>query len=304
MALLSPESDRWRHLVAAVVHSRLVHFLVLGGLLFALAPQPDAARDIRLDGTTFRTLEAAQARRLAKPALAAEESTAVQLRAVEDEILYREAIRLGLDKNDNIVRQRLIQKVLFLAEDLAGTLRTPSEQELSAFFDSTRSQWIRPAHIRLLHVYAGPAHRELLAGLRDQVIQAEAAEPGAAPPLGEAFALSRLVDADRDDVTTMYGSSFADAVFGIGLEEWSQPVPSRFGWHLVKVLKRSEPRPATFEEVRSKLPLLYLAMRKKQATAAFLEQAEQRYRVTIDGRPVTHFTFSGRVAPGRSTEPD
>lgn len=298
------DSDPRRWLRTAIVRSRLTQFLVLGGIIFALAPQPDAGVDIRLDGGTFRTLEAAQARRLAAPALAADEATEVQARAVEDEILYREAIRLGLDKNDNIVRQRLIQKVLFLAEDLAGVSRSPTEQELRGFFETTRPQWVRPARVRLIHVYAGPARRPQLGALRDQVIAAETARPDIPPSLGEAFALSRTVDATREDVAATYGRGFADAVFGMGIGAWGPPVQSKFGWHLVKVLDRSETRPATFEEVRDKLPLLYLAARKKQAAAAFLEQAAQRYRITIDGAPVTHLPFSDRVAPERSTEID
>jgi hypothetical protein len=288
----------------AFARSRLAQFLILGGLIFAVSPRPDSARDIRLDGTTFRTLEAAQALRLAAPALAAEESTEVQARAVEDEILYREAIRLGLDKNDNIVRQRLIQKVLFLAEDLAGVSRAPTTEELSGFFAATRAQWVHPARVRLIHVYAGPEHRDQLAALRDRVVAAEAAAPEVPPPLGEAFGLSRAVDASRDDLAAAYGSAFADAVFGMNVRQWSAPVQSKFGWHLVKVLERSEARPASFEEVRDKLPLLYLATRKKQAAAAFLQQAAQRYRITIDGRPLTHLPVSGRVAPERSTELD
>ncbi len=284
-----------------IAQSRLTQFLVVGGMLFLLAPSPDSGRDIHLDGTTFYALEAAQARRLASPALAEDEASAVQSRAVEDEILYREAMRLGLDKNDNIVRQRLIQKVLFLAEDLAGVSRAANEQELSDFFAATRSQWVQPARARWIHVYAGPEHRDQLVGLRDQVIAAEAAGPGVPPPFGEAFGFSRAVDASRDDVAATYGPSFADNLFGTALGGWSEPLRSKFGWHLVKVLERNEARPATFEDVKEKLPLLYLAARKKQAAATFLQQAAQRYRITVDGRPLTYLPFSGRLAPERGS---
>ena len=295
---------RVRPLVTAAVRGRLTQFLALGGLIFARAPQPDSARDVRLEGAMFRALEAAQARRLAAPAVAADEAAAVQSRAVEDEVLYREALRLGLDKNDNIVRQRLIQKVLFLAEDLAGVSRAPTEEELRAFFAMTQAQWVRPARIRLIHVYAGPERCGQLVALRDQVIAAETTRPDVPPPLGEAFALSRVVDMTREDLAATYGPTFADAVFAAGMREWSQPVPSKFGWHLVKVLERSEARPASFEDVKGKLPLLYLAARKKEAAADFLQQALKRYRITVDGRRLTYLPFSGRVAPERSTELD
>ena len=304
MSMLNGESERFSRLRTALARSRLAQFLVLGGLIFAVSPPPDSARDIHLDGTTFRALEAAQALRLAAPALAADEGAEVQSRAVEDEILYREAIRLGLDKNDNIVRQRLIQKALFLAEDLAGASRSPTVEELSTFFAATRTQWVHPARVRLIHVYAGPEHRDQLVALRDQVIAVETASPDIPPPLGEAFGLSRTVDASRDDLAAAYGPAFADAVFGLSVRAWSLPVPSKFGWHLVKVLERSEARPASFTDVKGKLPLLYLATRKKEAATAFLQEAARRYRITVDGRPLTYLPFSGRVAPERSTELD
>ncbi len=302
--LAKGESDWIGWLRTAAARGRLTQFLVLGGLIFALAPRPDSTRDIRLETAALRSLEIAQARRLAAPALGTDEAAEVQSRAVEDEILYREALRLGLDKDDNIVRQRLIQKVLFLAEDLAGVSHAPTEAELRDFFAATQGQWVRPARVRLIHVYAGPEHRDQLAALRDQVIAAEAASPEVPPSLGEAFALSRTVDAAREDLAATYGPAFADAVVAIDVHQWSQPVQSKFGWHLVKVLERSAARPARFEDIRDKLPLLYLAARKQQAAAAFLQQAAERYRITIDGRPITHVPFSGRVAPERSTELD
>jgi hypothetical protein len=304
MSILNCESDRGSRLRALLAGSRLPQFLVLGGLIFALSPRPDAARDIHFESTTFRALQAAQARRLAAPALAREETAEVQSRAVEDEILYREAIRLGLDQNDNIVRQRLIQKVLFLAEDLAGVSAAPTDQELNDFFVATRAQWVRPARIRLIHVYAGPEHVDQLTAIRDPVVAAEAIRPNVSPSFGEAFALSRTVEASHDDVAAIYGPAFASAVFEMAVGEWSRPVQSKFGWHLVKVLDRSEAGPASFEDVKGKLPLLYLAARKRQATAAFLEQAAQRYRITVDGRPLSQRPFSGRIAPERSTELD
>ena len=294
----------WKAFLGAAVRSRLVHFLLLGGAIFALAPRPDPRRDIAFDSAAFDDLRRAQAERLGAPALDAGETEDVRTRAIEDEILYREAVRLGLDKDDNIVRQRLVQKVLFLAEDLAGVSRAPTEEELRRFFDATREQWTRPASVRLIHVYAGPSHRDELSALRPQTIAAEAAVPGVPPALGEAFPLPRTVAMTRDEVAATYGAGFADAVFALTPGTWSEPVESKFGWHLVRVLDRRDAGPATFEDVRSQLPLTYLVARKKQAAADFLRQAATRYRITIDGKPLTTLPGSGRMAPERSPGPD
>lgn len=281
-----------------------MQFLVLGGLIFAMTSRPDSVSEIHLDGSEFSALEAAQARRDGAPTLASDEATAVRTRLLEDEILYREAIRLGLDKNDNVVRQRLIQKVLFLAEDLGGAARAPTEEDLRRFFDATRSQWVNPAHIRLIHVYASPAHQAQLAALRTETVAADSGATDTPPALGDAFGLPRGVDKTREELANVYGTGFATAVFNLPLGVWSEPIMSKFGWHLVKVLERHDAAPASFEDVRGKLPLLCLAARKQQAVADFLRQAAQRYRISIDGQRVTGLPLSGRVAAASSNEGD
>jgi hypothetical protein len=290
-----------RRLLIGLVRSRLVHFVVLGGIVFWLAPRPHGGRgDIVIDGATLRALEGAQTQRLGTAHLTADEERQVRARAVEDEILYREALRLGLDQDDNVVRQRLVQKVLFLAEDLAGVSRPPTEAELRGFFEATRSQWTRPARVRFIHVYAGPDDRERLSALRDRATILETESPGTPPALGDAFPLPRAVAATRDELGGQYGPAFADAVLGLALGVWSEPIGSKFGWHLVKVLERTEGGPADFEDVRQRLPLLYLVARKKQAAQDFLRRAAARYRITVDGAPVGEVAPSDRMAPPRS----
>jgi peptidyl-prolyl cis-trans isomerase C len=289
-----------RRAMAVATRHRALQFLVLGGLLFALAPKPVSSRDITLDSRSLAALEEAQVQRLGRAALDDAEAHEVRARAIEDEILYREAIRLGLDRDDNVVRQRLIQKVLFLAEDLAGVTATPSEAELRAFFDATRAQWTTPARVRFVHVYAGPTGRDRLGALRDQAIAATSRTPEAPPDLGDAFPLPRAGRASHDDLATEFGTAFADAVFQLTPGTWSTPIASRHGWHLVEVVERLEAHPATFDEVRGRLPLTYLVARKKQATAEFIRQAATRYRITIDGRPLAELPVADRMAPPRS----
>src|SRR5689334_14951090 len=97
---------------------RMTHFLVLGAILFAIAPAPKESRHIRVDPNVLVALQADEAKKLGKQALSAEEKQRVEARAIEDELLYREALRLRIAEGDIIVRQRLVQKLLVLAEDI------------------------------------------------------------------------------------------------------------------------------------------------------------------------------------------
>ena len=289
----------------ALARNRLLHFILLGGAIFWLAPRPGGGRgDIAIDGATLRALEEAQARRLGTVRLTPDEASEVRMRAVEDEVLYREALRLGLDQDDNVVRQRLVQKVLFLAEDLAGVSRPPTDAELRGFFEATRDQWTRPTRVRFIQVYAGADGRDRLAELRERAVALEAQAPGVPPALGDAFPLPRAGIGTRDDLASQYGTAFSDAALALPPGTGSEPIASKFGWHLVKVLDCIEGGPADFDDVRERLPLLYLVARKKRAAQDFLRQAAARYRITVDGAPLGELAPSDRTAPARSEELD
>ncbi len=286
-------------LARPLLGSRLVQFLLLGGLLFCIAPAAPRPDRVELTAAERRALYAAQARRLAAPRLRPEQERAIDSRAIEDEVLFREALRLGLGRGDGVVRQRLIQKVLFLAEDLAGVGQPASEAELRAFFEATRAQWRRPARVRLLHVYGTVDHQAALAALLPEAQRLDAAAPEAPLPLGDAFPLPRAVHASREELAQSFGDDFAAQVFAQPPGGYGAPLRSRYGFHLVKVAAREEAGAATFDEVRGQLPLAYLLSRKRQAVAAFLAQAMGRYDVVIAGRGADAYQPTGRTGSER-----
>jgi hypothetical protein len=124
-------------LVRHLARARIVQFAVIGGLLFSVSTR--AKKDdpqIAFSTSELAALHAAEASRKAgadPKALAA----AVDERAIEDEILYREGLKRGFDRDDTIIRQRVIQRTLFLAEEMAGASEAPTEAELRAFFERT-----------------------------------------------------------------------------------------------------------------------------------------------------------------------
>lgn len=277
-----PRRASW---LRALAHNRLAHFAALGALIFATAPRVQPPDTIVINKAALQAMESAEAQRLALPRLSEEQAREVRYRAVSDEVLYREAQRLGLDRDDPVVRQRLIQKVLFLAQDLAGASGAAGEDELRRFFESTRAQWTRPARARFVHVYAGPARRDWLSGLKAEAAALEARRPGAPPSLGDAFALSRKVDATREVIASDYSESLAQAVFTQPVGSWQGPIQSKHGWHLVKVIERDAGGSADFDDVRGKLPLHYLVARKKEITSEFLRGAVSRYRIEVREGP-------------------
>jgi peptidyl-prolyl cis-trans isomerase C len=277
--------------IRAILRERIVQFAVIGVVIFAVARGPASPTRISLTANYLGALRAAQAERLGVSSLSGDRTLEVDRRAIEDEVLYREALRLGLDRGDAIVRRHLIQKMLVLAEDLAGATREPTLKEVEAYFTQTRDRWTVAEQLHLVHVFA--AKRETLVAIGDAV----RATPGdAAPPLGDAFPRSRDVRGSRADLAATYGDEFADAALQLRVGEWSPPVPSRFGWHLVKVVDHGAGRLAAFTEVAERVRLELAVERRHRAIADFLAKAAARYQVDIDGEPVRDYQPTPRLA--------
>ena len=279
--------------------NRLFQFFLIGGVIFALAPRAHSSRQIRISQSSLVALQRAEARRLGLSQLSEAQSAAVADRAFEDEVLFREGLRLGFDRNDNIVRQRLIEKTLFLAEDLGGSSRPVTEEELRGHFESHPERWSTRDEISLLHVYfsaknVGQAHR-----IREQLLSSPEL-PDAPPPVGDAFPLRRQLTANVDELSRTYGSTFAQSVVQVPLGVWSEPIRSKFGWHLVLVTAHSGKHAATFAEVREQVRLDYLRERKQRAIGEYLRQASKRYEITLDGRlHAPQFLTSERIEPSQ-----
>ena len=262
--------------------SRLFQFLVAGGLIFAVAPRTARTDRIELSREGLDALHAAGAQKLGGAQITAVRAEQIDRRAVEDEVLYREAVRLGLDKDDGIVRQHLVQKVLMLAEDLDGATRDPGEAELRRYYEDTRDRWRKNDVVHLLHVFA--VDHDRIQALGGQ-LAAYDDQPGA-PPAGDAFPHSRELTADEPTLGGPFGERFATAVFALPTGTWSEPLQSTYGWHRVKVLDHQAGRQATFAEVRERLSVEYAVERRHRAIRAFLAQAYQRYHLELDGADV------------------
>jgi peptidyl-prolyl cis-trans isomerase C len=271
-------------LVALASH-RLVQFAVLGGLIFTVAPRPASPRSIDVRSERLGALVAVEMARDGARRGATATAHEVEQRALEDEILFREGVRLGLDRNDGIVRQRVVQKVLFLAEEIGGASRPAREADLRAFFEKNKERWTIPERFHLTQVFSH--RREALVPPASATDPAPRGEPGPVPPEFEG---------SRAQVVAAFGAPFADALAGVPEGVWSGPVASVFGWHLVRITGHTPARPARFEEVRAPVTEADSVFRRQEAVARFVESAFARYHVTLDGEQLRAITPTRRVA--------
>ncbi len=211
--------------------------------------------------------------------------------AVKEETLYREALRLGLDRGDTIVRRRLAQKMTFMLEDGAG-VAPPTEDELEAFHATRGERYREPRRTTFVHVFLSDDRRADPAGdaraLLDELARSDGNDWR---QRGDPFMLLREY-ADRTDqeIAELFGDHFAAALPDLTPDVWHGPIRSAYGTHLVRVVARSESRTPSFNEVRDRVVEDLVAERRREQNEAAFDALRARYEVlmpeaTANGSP-------------------
>jgi parvulin-like peptidyl-prolyl cis-trans isomerase-like protein len=272
--------------VRRLLREPLLHFLVLGGLLFLWSGWrgglgPGSSRIVVTRGH-IEHLAAGFARTWQRPPTEAELKVLVD-DYIKEEIATREAAALGLDRDDTVVRRRLRQKLEFLAEDAPDP---PTDAQLAEWLDRHRAAYQAEPRVALRQVYLsverrGPAARadaeRLLTRLRTAGPQAAHAAIGDASMLPP-----DLPPGPLSDVARTFGTGFAQAIEALPVGQWSGPVASSYGLHLVLVTERAVSPAPSLAEVRSLLERDFLAERRQAQLQALYDRLLQRYTVTIE----------------------
>lgn len=268
-----------------IARHRLTHFAGLAAVLLALAPSTWNREEIPIDAAQLHAIWAVQARRAGVASLSEAEKQETIDAFVRDEMLYREGLRLGMDRYDAIVRARVIQKMLMYAEDVGGASRPLTEDELRRWYDEDPTRWRRPAEASFEHVLSSTrVHGDAAAEHAADIARQLRADPTLDPmQLGDAFGLSRDVPfKDARGVSRQFGDAVAAAVFELPPGEWSDPVASPFGQHVIRVRDRRPGGVRAFEDARKQVRLDRQAERKAAAIEQLIRQLEQQYDVSFE----------------------
>ena len=273
----------------------LVQFLAIGGALFVVYAWSHRGRtgvessreivlsveDLRLMDTYFESQWHRQ------PTV--DELQALVEDKVREEVLYREALVMGLDRDDEIVKRRMAQKLQFLAEDVAAA-HEPTAAELRAWFSKNSRKFAQPGRYSFRHVYFSPDRR----GAHAREDAAKALARLAGQPENSALAGS-LADrfmfqdyyADRapGEIAKEFGPQFVVALEATKTGSWQGPIESGYGWHLVFVDIVIPGRIPPFEEAEEDVKTAWLAEQKQQAWDKAYKEMRAKYTVLVPGPP-------------------
>jgi parvulin-like peptidyl-prolyl isomerase len=201
---------------------------------------------------------------------------------LQQELLYREALALGLDKDDVVIRRRLAQKIEFIVDDMAAG-RSPTDEELGAFLKQNEGRYATEPKVSFRQVFLsaerrGPALIEdanrILTELQTGADPLSFGDPTVLPQSMRASALS--------SVERVFGKEFSAALADAPIGSWLGPVQSTFGAHLVQVLERQAGQAATLDTARTQLERDWREAERQRAKDAYIKTLKDKYSITIE----------------------
>ena len=271
----------------------LLHFALLGALIFAvnasrdrLRPVANATPRIEITAGTIAWLREGFSKQWHRVP-DAEELRGLVNDHLREEVLYREALAMGLDRDDTIVRRRMAQKMEFLTQDIAGVAE-PDDAALRKFFAENAARYAKAARVSFRHVFFSRERRgaKLDADAREGL--AALGKGADEETMGDPFLREHeFTDASADDIVAALGREFAEKVVVTPAGEWRGPVASSYGAHVVFVSGRAEPQPVAFEAVREAVVRDFSDERRRTANRDFLERLKARYQISVDEAAIT-----------------
>ena len=263
----------------------LFHFVILGAALFISDAVWQKSRDkadytIRVSPDEIQrqaTIFAAENRREPSD----DDLQGLLFAHVEEQVLMREAQRIGLDEDDTIIRRRLAQKMRFMINDV-GDAALPDEARLKTWFEENKQEFAKAETRNFDHIFFSPQNREATIEA-DALAVLETGIDSDWESLGDAFIMKRsYADVPQAEVIKDFGRDFAARVFALEGHGWSAPIGSAFGLHLVRVTKTTPRDIPDFETVRGDVETLWLDEAARHGNAERLETLIEKYNVVID----------------------
>ena len=272
----------------------LVHFLAIGALIFGVFALVNNEEDY--SGENRITVTAVDMERLSnnwskkwnRPPTETELKGLVDS-YVREEVYYREALALGLDEDDTIIRRRMMQKMEFLTNDLAE-LNAPDGSALNEYFIDHKDRYELPPRLSFTHIYFSSDKRgakavedakNLLSGLN-----ASPRNLSRGSERGDSFMLQYdFTDETPFEVSRLFGNNFSDELFKAETNGWQGPIESGYGLHLVRISEKSGARMPELASVIDKVRTDLIFEQRQKTNKEIYERFKERYEIVIEDMP-------------------
>ncbi len=273
----------------SLLREPLIHFLFIGAslfLLFELFDDPAGPQSSRIVITNGQVefLKASYARSRQRPPTEQELQGLID-GYVREEIFYREALALGLDKDDTVVRRRMMQKLELMSDDIAGIM-IPTDEQLQEFMADHPEMFRIEPQIAFRHVFLNVNQRgnavedeavRLLALLSDEGNTTDPDSLGDSLMLPKTFNLSPV-----GEIAKMFGKPFSRELNNSKLGQWIGPVWSGYGLHLILVTEHVEGRLPQLDEIRETVEWEWSAAHRKELKENIYKEIREKYSIEFE----------------------
>jgi hypothetical protein len=280
----------------------LLHFLIIGSLIFVLFSIVNkdeidvSGNKIVVTAAEIERLSANWSKNWNRPPTETELKGLVES-YIKEEVYYREALALGLDQNDTILRRRLMQKMEFLSNDLAE-LNQPDESALNKYFLDNEDKYELPPRVSFTHIYFSLDKRgaKVVEDAKSVLTGLNALR---APELGDTFMMQYdFVQETPFEVERLFGKGFTEELFTLETNTWQGPIESGYGLHLVRISKKVDSGMPELASVVGKVRTDLMFEQRKKMNKEIYEKFKQRYEIVIEDMPkqssMARITVSGR----------
>ncbi|SET40041.1 peptidyl-prolyl cis-trans isomerase [Thalassotalea agarivorans] len=268
------------HQLSALLREPLLHFLLIGALIFVFVTEDDGSDNqvITISEGRIAQLKNDYVLRWQREPIQQELDNAINFYATT-QMYLNEARSLGLDYNDSVIDRRLRQKMNFILEDIVA-IQQPSEQDLQRFYQENPDSFLSDAEISFEQVHISiDKPDELLAQQID--IQKQRIAQGNTPE-GDAFYVQPNFTAQSDvEIDKAFGTGFAAQLADAPRDQWSGPYRSQIGEHFVFVSGYELGTVKPYEEVKAAVEDGWRYQQFLAAEAAFEAKMKQHYRVEL-----------------------
>jgi peptidyl-prolyl cis-trans isomerase C len=267
----------------------LVQFLLLGAAIFVVSnlvhrADDEAATTIEVDEARVQRIAQLYQVQMGAPP-APDQLEHLIDSYIREEVLYREALKLGLDRDDEIVRRRLVQKIEFLSSDLA-IIDEPDEAALRRYYEEHADKFVVPGTVSLSHVFFSVDERGDAGAKRaaeDALVRLATLEDAhmVAGRFGDPFPLQRsYAAADRRALAQIFGQTpFVDAAFDTATGRWTGPFRSGYGWHLLYVTQRTPDARMSFDDAQDRVRQTYLEEQRRLSDVRRYQDLASQYTI-------------------------
>ncbi len=267
----------------------LLHFLLIGLVLFIVyglqndEPPRSNGNQIVISQARVEVLIKNWERKWQRPPSREELDRLIE-QMIREQVLSREALSLGLDRDDPVIRRRLAQKIEFLSSDIADQVE-PTVADLEAYLAANPSQFELPGHISFIQIYLNEDNRgpELKEGAQLLLQQLESSPTDSdTSTLGDPFMFGQVHKGLADfEVSRLFGREFTDAIFDLPVGKWLGPVHSGLGFHLVRIDSRTTAQQPELNTVWEKVRSEWMAEQRRNMNKALYNSLRQKYHIIL-----------------------